>query len=142
MRPLRQVRIGPGWARVMNDRIFPGEPLDGADRYRSRWIGIKHTGGCDLVAFCGLRELSSSPGVWFLCRAGVLEAYRGKGLQKRMIRLRLRYAKAHRGKLAITYTTKENFASANSLISCGFRLYDPEWAWAGREMLYWQKDLK
>jgi hypothetical protein len=41
----------------------------------------------------------------------------------------------------ITYTLGNN-PSANSLIACGFRLYAPAEAYAGKAALYWWKDLK
>jgi hypothetical protein len=44
--------------------------------------------------------------------------------------------------MAITYTSIDNYPSVNSLISQGFKFYSPEYAYGGREMLYFQKELK
>ena len=57
-----------------------------------------------------------------------------------MIKLRLKSAFDCR--IAITYTTVDNYPSANNLISQGFKLFSPEYAYAGRQMLYFQKILK
>lgn len=78
----------------------------------------------------------------YLTRAGVAKAYQGKGLQKRLIRIRCKHAKSRGAKTAITYVHKNNSASANSLIACGFKLYQPQYAWAGREnFLYFWRPL-
>ena len=37
--------------------------------------------------------------------------------------------------------TIENPASANHLIDCGFRLFDPITLWANEGSLYWRKEL-
>lgn len=78
----------------------------------------------------------------YLTRAGVAKSYQGRGLQKRLIRVRCKHAKQRGAKTVITYVHKNNSASANSLISCGFKLYQPQYAWAGREnFLYFWKPL-
>jgi GNAT superfamily N-acetyltransferase len=88
----------------------------------------------EAVAFAGI---ANTKAYWFLRRAGVLEGHRGKGLQKRLIKTRVRYAKKHAPELGIyTYTDLENHPSSNSLISIGFKLYDPATKYAGRA-LYW-----
>jgi hypothetical protein len=40
----------------------------------------------------------------------------------------------------LTFTNEES--ARNSLISQGFKLYSPEYAYAGREMLYFQKPIQ
>ena len=37
--------------------------------------------------------------------------------------------------------TYDNPASSNSLISCGFKLYDPNVPWGTKGALYWRKKL-
>lgn len=78
-------------------------------------------------------------GGWFLARAGVLPEFRGHGLQKKLIRARLRGIKAQGGKVAYTYTMIDNPASAQSLIGCGFRPYIPAWRWVGPNINYWRR---
>jgi len=87
------------------------------------------------VAFAGI---SRNKNYWFLRRAGVLEEHRGNGLQKRLIKIRLNYAKKKEKSIPIyTYTVLGNPASSNSLISTGFRLYEPSHPYVGKS-LYWR----
>jgi GNAT superfamily N-acetyltransferase len=86
-------------------------------------------------------QLEILPGTGYLCRAGVLESHRGRGLQKRLIRVRERKAR----KLGWTHVvtdTYENPASANSLIKCGFRSYLPRNPWGAKGVAYWIKRLR
>jgi GNAT superfamily N-acetyltransferase len=101
------------------------------------WIG---TDGREAAAFCGFTQSSYHPTYAYLKRAGVLERHRGNGLQKRMITLRERRARSMGFSWAITDTTN-NPASANSLISAGYRLWMPEVPWAFDNSLYWRKRL-
>jgi GNAT superfamily N-acetyltransferase len=77
----------------------------------------------------------------YLSRAGVVPSHRGRGLQKRMIRARVAYAKRNGCECVITDTTTSNLASANSLITSGFKLYRPQWSWALSDSLYWRLEL-
>jgi len=95
------------------------------------------TSGNTIIGYCGCGFLE---GVCIFVRAWVHKDYRGQGLQKKMIKLRIK--SAYDCYIAITYTTTDNYPSANSLISQGFKLYSPEYAYAGRDMLYFQKELE
>jgi GNAT superfamily N-acetyltransferase len=77
--------------------------------------------------------------VFFHC-AGVAEGHRGKRLQRRLIRARIRGAKREGYSWAVTYTLTNNPASSRSLIACGFRPYWPAIAWAGNAC-YWYRKL-
>jgi GNAT superfamily N-acetyltransferase len=92
------------------------------------------------VAYAGLRVMDKN--MAFLSRAGVVENARGKGLHRRLIQVRVRWAWLHGLNTLITYTLINNQASSNNLIRTGFRLYDPEWAWVGRWVLYWIRTKK
>jgi GNAT superfamily N-acetyltransferase len=72
--------------------------------------------------------------------AGVHEEYRGRGLQKRLIRARVRHAKRIGWKYAITYTI-DNPPSENSLIGCGFKRYAPADPYVKGTANYWRKLL-
>ena len=76
----------------------------------------------------------------YLGRCGVLKAYRGYGIQRQMIRLRVQWARRHEYRWAVSDTT-DNIPSANNLISCGFRLYTPKIAYSFARALYWRKRL-
>ena len=81
------------------------------------------------------------PGSVFFCRAGVYPAYRGRGLQRRFMYVKLRHCRKHGVKCAVTYTTSDNIHSANNMIEAGFRLYEPTNYWGGRDALYFRKFL-
>jgi len=97
------------------------------------------------VAYAGAKALQgANAGHVMLCRAGVLPCARGAGLQKRLIRARLRWAAGlERVGAVVTYTVRDNVRSSNSLIACGFRLYTPAAPWFApdTDVLYWRKAL-
>lgn len=92
------------------------------------------------VAFAGLKPSARFSGVGYLCRAAVLPSHRGRALQKRLIRVRLRMAKRLNWHTVVT-DTYDNPASGNSLIACGFRLYTPEYPWSHEGACYWRRTV-
>jgi len=93
---------------------------------------------------CGFAGLVCSP--WwsdcgYLIRCGVVSDCRGKGLQKKFIRVRIRQAKALKMNWVIT-STYDNPASANSLISCGFKMFNPTKPWMTKHTSYWRLKLE
>ena len=120
--------------KILDERCFPNcgnEFLPNRD-----WWVIVHNG--KIRAYCGC---SYSMGVCVFVRAWVQREYRGQGWQKKMIKCRIRAAKIKRSYAIVTYTIPDNFPSANSLIKCGFLLHEPEYAYAGRDMMYFIKRL-
>jgi hypothetical protein len=91
----------------------------------------------EIVAYCGSIY---SKGICIFNRAWVKKSHRGQRIQRRMIKTRIKAASTF-CHIAITYTTLDNFPSANNLISCGFRLYLPEYSYGGSDKLYFQKLL-
>lgn len=92
------------------------------------------------VGFGGLvASVRWSDCVYLHC-AGVAERANGHHLQRRLIRARLRWAKAAGYAYAHTYTFVDNPASSRSLIACGFKPYWPSRPWAGR-VCYWRVEL-
>lgn len=100
---------------------------------RDWWVVVS---GNKIIAYCGC---GFTEGLCIFVRAWVHKDYRGQGLQKKMIKLRIK--SAYDCHMAITYTSIDNYPSVNSLISQGFKFYSPEYAYGGREMLYFQKPL-
>jgi len=92
------------------------------------------------IGFAGLVRSARWTDTGYLCRAGVIPSARGRGVQKRLIRVRQLYAKKMGWAWLIT-NTFDNPASANSLISCGYKLYDPSIPWGAKGTLYWRKKL-
>lgn len=95
------------------------------------------------IAYAALRPCAAkhNSSLGFLSRVGVVPGWRGQGRQKRLIQRRVAQARRIGLSELVTYTTPENLASANSLISCGFRLYSPHHAWGGKSSLYFRKIL-
>lgn len=97
----------------------------------------------EMAGYAGLKLLPYKEA--YLARAGVLEKFRGLGLQKRLIRARERYAVRQGSEMMVTYTANSNWPSIKSLMFEGYHNYEPAKgvAWAGREgFLYWRKSLK
>lgn len=97
--------------------------------------------GDDLAGYAGIKPSTQWQATGYLCRAGVVPEYRGFGLQKRLIRVRLAHAKAS-GWAWVVSDTHNSPQSSNSLIACGFRMYSPTkpW-WKSRTAVYWRKRL-
>jgi GNAT superfamily N-acetyltransferase len=91
-------------------------------------------------AFAGLVPSARWLRVGYLCRAGVLPGHRGRGTQKRLIRARVRQARKLGWEWLIS-DTYNNPASANSLISCGFKMFEPSQPWGAKGTLYWRLKL-
>jgi ribosomal protein S18 acetylase RimI-like enzyme len=101
------------------------------------WIAF-----CDKeeAGFAGISESYQVHGRGYLCRAGVLPKFRGMGLQVKLIRKRIDYAKKQDWTSVVT-DTYQNPASSNSLIKCGFKLFEPTYPWGFTNALYWRKAL-
>jgi GNAT superfamily N-acetyltransferase len=133
---------------VTRDVIFRGEmscfPADTPYVLKSNhavWLAHAppNSLGDTLAGYAAMVE--HGPAAGFLARCGVLPAYRGQGLQRRLIRARVAHARRIGLKTVYTYTIIRNPASSNNLIKSGFALYRPEWRWAGVDCLYWRLDL-
>lgn len=92
------------------------------------------------IAFAGVTPSQRWKYVGYMVRAAVLEKYRGKGLQRKLIKLREKRARKLGWWYLITDTIQNPY-SANNLISCGFRPFEPEIPWGHPETTYWRKKL-
>lgn len=101
------------------------------------WLAID--GGVP-VGFAGMVQSSRWMDAIYLCRAGVVAKARGQGLQGRLINVRQRLAK-RMGKRWLITDTNGNPASANTLINCGFKMYEPADPWAYKGACYWRKRI-
>ena len=104
-------------------------PIDPTEH---RWWGLYV--GTELAGFASL-----DPETGYLSRAGVLPAFRGRGGQLKLIKAREKAARAL-GLPLLTSDTYNNPASANNLIACGFRMYQPSFPVDG--VCYWRKPLQ
>lgn len=101
------------------------------------WIAYDR---CRPVGFCGLNTVKSWDKAGYLVRGGVVSTHRGKGLQKKLIRIRAIKAKKVGFDFLIS-ATRDNIPSANNLIACGFKLYEPTVPWMADGSLYWIRKL-
>jgi GNAT superfamily N-acetyltransferase len=92
-------------------------------------------------AFAGLVPSHRWSDTGYLCRAGVIPTHRGYGLQKKLIRARVRQARALNWNWLVT-DTYHNPASSNSLIAIGFKMFEPTIPWGAKGTLYWRLNLK
>lgn len=115
---------------------FPIEPLLSIE-LGTWWLGYD---GEHPIAFCSLHPSQRFGNAGYFSRAGVLPSHRGFGLQKRLIRVRLREAK-RLGYNVVYSDTTDNPASANSLIRCGFHTYSPASPYSYSTSIYWRKFL-
>ena len=117
-----------------------GSDCDYPDWDNHYWWTIRdgeHTVG---FASMQLSEGQHEDTIGLFTRVGVLPEWRGRGIQSKLIQSRITYAKRNSCTRCCTYTI-ENPASDNSLITCGFRRYDPEDPYAG-PATYWQLTLE
>lgn len=115
-------------------------PSDSFPEFGAGWWWVMRDDTELPLGFCGMQPSSKFVDAVYLVRAGVIPKARGLGLQARMIRVRERHARRLGMRWAITYTYC-NPASANSLIRCGYRIYEPSAPWGGDGSIYWRKPL-
>lgn len=95
-----------------------------------------------VAGYCGLCDSPKDDGsVAYLCRAGVMPEYRGRRLQRRLIKVRLSYAARLGYQEVVTDTRWDNVESSNSLAACGMKLYRPLYPWSYSNALYWYRKL-
>lgn len=122
--------------RTLHRETLPGDPHPS---YTLGWWWVAFDGKTP-VGFAGLHPSANWSGTGYMVRCGVVESHRGKGLQKRLIRVRVKFARGL-GLGWLVSSTYLNPASSNSLIGCGFRLYKPTRPWGARGTLYWRLKL-
>jgi predicted acetyltransferase len=122
---------------VLQKKCLPSDkPYDTNNGYW--WIATKDGVDC---GFAGLVYSSRWSDCGYLVRCGVVADHRGFGLQKKFIRVRIRQAKALGLNWLIT-STYDNPASANSLIACGFKMFNPSKPWMAAHTSYWRLKLE
>ena len=123
--------------RYLQKTCLPGDTLY-ATSSGHWWILYTEPG--NLAGFCGLVPSTRWSDCMYMCRAGILNAHRGQGLQKKLIQVRLKKARSL-GMNWVVSDTYHNPASANNLIGCGFEMFDPTDPWGAKGTLYWRKKI-
>jgi ribosomal protein S18 acetylase RimI-like enzyme len=78
------------------------------------------------AAYCAWKTVEhDGVPVGFHYRGGVLAEYRGRGVQRQMLRLRETRMRAQGLRAAVTYTDADGAASMRNLIAEGYRPYAP-----------------
>ena len=122
--------------RDMDKECFPSEgEAQPCVESGDWWVALD---GKIPVGYACVRESKVRPGWGYHSRVGVVNTHRGKGLQRRLTRVLVSFAKRERMYGLITDTAKYNVVSSNNLIECGFRLYRPADPWSFESALYWQ----
>jgi GNAT superfamily N-acetyltransferase len=125
--------------KALHTLCFPTDVWESSSKRHAYWIAKDETGTA--VGFCIAKRLASERCV-FLERAGVLPIANGRGLQRRMIRARLRWARSEGFTAVITYTTYHNWQSIVNLLREGFRFYSPEDPWVGTNVHYFIREIE
>ncbi len=120
--------------KALHTICMPGDSFDLGDQ-----LWVCHDETDTPVAFCSARKTYGDS--VFLSRAGVLPCANGNKLQRRMIHARVKWAREIGADSVVTYTLYDNHASIVSLLKAGFNFYHPSYAWAGRAVHYFCKDL-
>ena len=92
------------------------------------------------IGFAGIREAYHNTGYGYLERTGVLPCARGQSLQRRLIKVREKFARKNKW-LGLVTDTLDNPYSANNLIASGFTMFSPKKRWGHSEAVYWKKDF-
>lgn len=124
--------------KLLQRTCLPSDTV--VDPRNGHWWVVFVEGGPP-VGFAGMVASTRWTDCMYLCRAGVMNAHTGNGLQARLIKARVAYAKRLQMNWVVT-DTYNNPPSANSLINCGFKLFDPAVPWAGKGSLFWRYRIR
>ena len=111
------------------------------------WPGDDHTywALCDNKTHVGLTSAVFRPekGYVYLSYAIIMPFCKVKGLQRRLIQHRLKWAKRQGAFYAVTYTLPDNYPSMINLLRCGFQFAKEPRGWYGYgpTMQYFEKQL-
>lgn len=117
------------------ERCVPGDLLE----LNENIFWIVKDGG-ESIGFASLKPLPEENSI-FLSLVGILPNARGAGIQRKLIKTRLNWAKRNGYKCAVTYTLMDNYPSISNLIKCGFKFYTPYYEWVGSKVFYFKKDI-
>lgn len=128
-----RVEIGPSIPvlSALHTLTFPGDEEPKWNLFGRAWI-VRD--GPDPVAF--LYADPQADESWYFSRVGVMPAARGKGLQRKLMRLMQREL----ADKVLVSTTYRNPASANNFVREQWMTYLPAEPWGSPDTIYWRKD--
>lgn len=132
-------RVGEGHIDVLRRLHRDTLPGDRFPNFKHGWWWLAWLDD-EAVGFAGMNPSARWADAMYLSRAGVLPKARGRGIQRRLIRAREQFARTH-GMRWLISDTRNNPASANSLIRAGFLTYEPAKPWGFRTATYWRKRI-
>lgn len=103
------------------------------------WVALTEHG--DVAAIANLMPSATTPNWGYLARCAVRPAHRGHGLQRRLIAVRVAYAK-RLGMPGVISDTTDNPRSGANLEAMGFERYEPAKPYAYAITHYWRKILR
>lgn len=131
---------GRRWVNKLEEMHALCLPSDVQEDYlQGRWWVAFDSAGAP-VAFAGAIAVEPDKDLLYLSRVGVLPEARGRGLQRRLMRVIERAHRPHHS--AVVSTTFDNPPSANNFIRLGYVLYEPGTRWGAEGTCYWIKSLK
>ncbi|HJP68064.1 MAG TPA: phage terminase large subunit [Sphingomicrobium sp.] len=116
--------------------FFDGAPIPDFEQ-GYWWLAYR---GEEPVAFAGVVPSTHARNAGYFCRVGVLDDHCGRGLQLRLTRAVESRARRNGWGFIVSDTT-DNITSANNFIRAGYRLHQPQIAWAWPHSLYWKKSI-
>ena len=127
-------------AKELHALAFPDDKWAGDDH--TYWVAKEYDSAKfafgKVIGFCSAKVME--PHGVFLSRCAVRKDYAGKGLQRLMIRRRVKWAIDQGSHRVFTYVTLKNYESMINLLRCKFRFYHGHWV--GPEVHYLELKLK
>lgn len=120
------------------DRVcFPfDEPYIFAWDRNVTWVAYE---GDELAGYLSAHPLGR--GRWFFSRVGALPAYRGQGLQRRLMAALEAHGRREGWREIVTYTVGRNGFSTANILASGYRTYEPRKSWVGYDVVHMRKKL-
>ena len=124
----------------MNDLEPSFPPLQPRHLERGYWWIAEMADGT-AVGFAGMVPMTPFDGVGYCKRAYVLPRWRGSGLQRHFLRVRIEKARSLGWSKLVSECGGDNAPSAKNFLREGFRLADPEQPWGAPDSLYFEMRL-
>ena len=109
--------------------------------HKAGWWWIAYDEHGQPAAFAGMLPSRQFHGWGYLTLSGVSPPYRGYGLQRRLLKTRMKKARDLGWTTLCTETIHDNHMSQRNLILTGFMPYRPSKPWGDKHAVYWKRSL-